>query len=42
MPEKKDRSGAESLVQALVDSEADVCFANPDSGILKRNSFSVV
>ena len=29
MPDKKDRSGAESLVQAFVDAEADVCFANP-------------
>ncbi len=25
----KDRSGAESLVQTLVDSQVDVCFANP-------------
>ena len=25
----KDRSGAESLVQTLVDSRVDVCFANP-------------
>ena len=29
MSDNKDRSGAESLVQAFVDSEADVCFANP-------------
>ena len=29
MSEQKDRSGAESLVKALVDSKADVCFANP-------------
>ncbi|MDG2072073.1 MAG: thiamine pyrophosphate-binding protein, partial [Pseudomonadales bacterium] len=29
MSDQKDRSGAESLVKALVDSKADVCFANP-------------
>ena len=29
MSEQKDRSGAESLVQTLVDAEVDVCFANP-------------
>jgi acetolactate synthase-1/2/3 large subunit len=27
--EKKDRSGAESLVQTLVDAQVDVCFTNP-------------
>lgn len=27
--DKRDRSGAESLVQAFVDSGVDVCFANP-------------
>jgi acetolactate synthase-1/2/3 large subunit len=29
MTDSKDRSGAESLVQTLVDSGVDVCFANP-------------
>ncbi len=29
MSERKDRSGAESLVQTLVDADVDVCFANP-------------
>ncbi len=29
MSEQKDRSGAESLVQTLVDAEVNVCFANP-------------
>ena len=29
MFDQKDRSGAESLVQTLVDAEVDVCFANP-------------
>jgi acetolactate synthase-1/2/3 large subunit len=29
MQEKKDLSGAESLVQTLVDADVDVCFANP-------------
>jgi len=29
MSETKDRSGAESLVQAFVDSGVDVCFSNP-------------
>ncbi len=29
MTEQKDRSGAEALVQTLVDAKADVCFANP-------------
>ncbi|MEM9620623.1 MAG: acetolactate synthase large subunit [Pseudomonadota bacterium] len=29
MTDEQDRSGAESLVQTLVDAEVDVCFANP-------------
>jgi len=29
MTDQKDRSGAESLVQTLVDAKVDVCFANP-------------
>lgn len=29
MTDKKDRSGAESLVQTLVEADVNVCFANP-------------
>jgi acetolactate synthase I/II/III large subunit len=29
MSDQKDQSGAETLVQTLVDAEVDVCFANP-------------